>query len=623
MPHKSSSWDSPSRRDFLRTIGIGAAFVTLPRFAFAQATTAGEPITLDGGSGFARLADGTKAPAGALRIELKQRDGVWQGRIVNASGGALAVREVVVFAGAHRFGRDTKLYGESYQMLSQTAGTLGKPVGLGYDEVQHYKLKVAEGAATLRSMMMLSPAEAPRHLVAFSSCRRFSGEFRFWPDTYEIVLDTENRTLEAGEAWELEEFIHRIDPDREKLLDQLGAQIERNHPRLKFPTIPTGWCSWYYYGKALKESDILANLDAIVKDGAKLEYIQIDDGYQTAHGDWLEPNPKFFPMGIKNLCHKIKDLGFQPAIWVAPFIASPKSILLRDHPDWFVKGPDGKPLSAEAVTFRGWNDAPWYMLDATIPAVQAHLEHVFRVMRQEWGCTYFKLDANFWGAVPGSKYADPKATPVENYRRGMEAIIRGAGSDAFILGCNAPIWGSLGVVHGMRVSGDIKRSWNNFSKCARETFHRNWQHGRLWINDPDCLLASPLARSGPAPVTPNEIGFHEAAVLASGGMMLDGDDYTQLTAHELDVVHRCLPPTGVPARFATEDFGEGIADLPDGRRLIFVFNWGNSPRQHTITLDGQRKLSDFWTDADLGTHAEYALPELPAHSARVIVAKKA
>jgi alpha-galactosidase len=623
MPQKTSNWESSSRRDFLRTIGVGAALVTLPRFAFAQATTAGEPIVLDGKSGFARLSDGSIAASGVLRLELKQRDGVWQSRLVNTSSGAVAVREVVLFAGAHGFGRDTRLYGESYQMLSQTAGTLGKPVGLGYSELAHYKLKEADGAATLRSMMMLSPGAAPRHLLAFSSCRRYAGEFRFWPEKFEIVLSTEDRSLAAGEAWELEEFVHFTAGEREQLLERLGTQIERNHPRLKFPRIPTGWCSWYYYGKALKEADILANLDAIVKDGSKLEYIQIDDGYQPAHGDWLEPNPKFFPMGIKALCHKIKDLGFQPAIWVAPFIASPKSVLLRDHPDWFVKGADGKPLSADKVTFQGWNDAPWYMLDATIPDVQAHLEHVFRVMREEWGCTYFKLDANFWGAVPGSHYADAKATPIENYRRGMEAVIRGAGRDSFILGCNAPMWGSLGLVHGMRVSGDIKRTWNNFSKCARETFYRNWQHARLWINDPDCLLASPLARSGPAPVTPDEISFHEAAILASGGMMLDGDDFTKLTPKEQDVVHRCLPPTGVPARFAAEDFKEGIADLPDGRRLIFVFNWDSSPRKHTIALGSNRQLADFWTDQDLGTHSEYELPELPPHSARVIVAKKA
>ena len=28
---------------------------------------------------------------------------------------------------------------------------------------------------------------------------------------------------------------------------------------------------------------------------------------------------------------------------------------------------------------------------------------VFKTMREEWGCTYFKLDANFWGAMHGGR----------------------------------------------------------------------------------------------------------------------------------------------------------------------------------------------------------------------------
>ena len=38
----------------------------------------------------------------------------------------------------------------------------------------------------------------------------------------------------------------------------------------------------------------------------------------------------------------------------------------------------------------------------------------------------------------GGRLHDPKATRVEAYRRGMAAILRGAG-DAFVLGCNHPM----------------------------------------------------------------------------------------------------------------------------------------------------------------------------------------
>ena len=47
-----------------------------------------------------------------------------------------------------------------------------------------------------------------------------------------------------------------------------------------------------------------------------------------------------------------------------------------------MKGDDGKPLSADKVTFRGWRRGPWYALDGTNPEVQKHLETLFRKLRR-------------------------------------------------------------------------------------------------------------------------------------------------------------------------------------------------------------------------------------------------
>ena len=622
-----------SRRDFLKNLGLGAAAAAaLPRLTFAQNATTpvgSRVVDVENSEAFVRLADGSVAELKSAVLRRTWRNGLCRSTLTNRGRTPLVVKEIVLATGAHAFGADTTLYGESFQMLSQTVGTLGAPRHLAYAEKDHYKLPEVAGAATVRSLALLSPVGGARHLLAFGSCRRFAGEFRFFPAKYEAVLDGELRTLAPGASWDLEEFVHFAGADREALLDQLAARLAANHPRLAFPKIPTGWCSWYYYGKNLKEDDIIANLDAIARDrdrGINLEYIQIDDGYQPAHGDWLEANPKFFPSGIKATCQKIRDRGFQPAIWVAPFIAAPNSRLLKEHPGWFVQGDDGAPLSAEKVTFRGWNNAPWFMLDATLPEVRAHLETVFRTMREEWGVTYFKLDANFWGAVQGSSYADPAATRIENYRLGMAAVLRGAGTDSFILGCNAPMWASLGVVHGQRVTGDIKRDWTKFSRCARELFYRNWQHGRLWLNDPDCLVASKRIRSNAQPlaaVTDDEMMFHATAIVASGAMMLNGDDYTGLTPAQKEIVRRALPPTNHPARFANEDFREGRAELSDGRTLLFIFNWEDTPRGHTVKLPATMTLKDFWTDENLGTKASLEFASLPPHSARLIVGTRA
>src|SRR5205814_9203873 len=169
------------------------------------------------------------------------------------------------------------------------------------------------------------------------------------------------------------------------------------------------------------------------------------------------------------------------------------------------------------------------------PGAQVYLEQVFRMMREEWGCHYFKLDALTWGALHGGYRSDLSATRIEAYRRGMQAVLRGAGSDSFLVGCNAPLWPSLGAVHAMRVTGDIARNWRTIASVAHQCFWRNWQHNRLWINDPDCIVlggaGSEVVEQGEtriSPLTRDELFVHASAIYASGGMVLSGDNVEDL-----------------------------------------------------------------------------------------------
>mgnify|MGYP000350492368 CR=1 FL=1 len=54
-------------------------------------------------------------------------------------------------------------------------------------------------------------------------------------------------------------------------------------------------------------------------------------------GDWLDTGPGFGGKPVQDILREIKSRGREPAIWVAPFVASPDSKVLREHPDWFVK----------------------------------------------------------------------------------------------------------------------------------------------------------------------------------------------------------------------------------------------------------------------------------------------
>lgn len=542
-------------------------------------------------------------------------DRIWNGpvcrsRITNHGAVPVRITEVVLFHIPHSLPPETGLYGEGFTMLSQTAGTLAKPVSIGgYEDAKHYRIPQPPDATTVYELLLLTPPDTKTALFGFTSCRRFVGRFYLRPESIDVVVDTEGLELAAGESWELEEFTVATGSDRSQLLAAFGKQISANHPRLPFDPVPTGWCSWYCFGPAVTATAVVNNLEAIAANQLPLKYIQIDDGYQAAMGDWLDTG-KAFQGGIKDVLNTIRDARFEPAIWVGPFIAEENSRVFKEHPEWFIKDDAGQPLRSDKVTFGGWRCGPWYALDGTHPEAQRHLENVFRTMRQEWGCTYFKLDANFWGAMHGGKFHDPKATRVDAYRRGMEAVLRGAG-DAFILGCNHPLWPSLGLIHGARSSNDTSRSWESFSNTARETFYRNWQNGLLWWNDPDCILLS-----GNLPEDP--FRFHAAAIYASGGMLLSGDNLARVTPDRAQMLRRLLPPTRVPAAFQDATFRIGTIDLGD-KTVLCLFNWENQPQTLTVPLPHPGRIRDFWTGKKLGKFKDtYTAANMPPHSAQLL-----
>jgi alpha-galactosidase len=235
-------------------------------------------------------------------------------------------------------------------------------------------------------------------------------------------------------------------------------------------------------------------------------------------------------------------------------------------------------------------------------------------MRREWGCTYFKLDANFWGAIHGGQFHDLGATRVEAYRRGMQAILRGA-EDAFVLGCNHPIWPSLGLIHGSRSSNDIKRSWDRFETTARQNLSRNWQNGKLWWNDPDVVVLT-------GDLTEDEFRFHATTIYATGGMLLSGDDLTRINSEKLAMLRKLQPPTGQAARFDDPSFRVGRIRLA-GREVVCLLNWTDAAQSISFRLSQPARVIDFWSDESLGRQQGlFSINEMPRHSGRLLVCEE-
>ena len=598
-----------TRRELLQLVASAPAIAFSARFAEAWQQTGLDAAAFTRAPWSATLPDGTRAPA-TVQLTRTWNNERCQSAIVNKGAAPIALKEVTLFALAHTLPSETPLYGEGFQMLSQTGGTVGSIIDLGnYTDVKHYRMPEPPGIRVVYNLLTLATPNA-HQVLAFTSCGRFSGQFRLRPGAIDVVLDLEGRSLNPGESWPLEEFAFFTGHDREALLASLAARLSHHHRPLAFATPPSGWCSWYCFGPKVTAKQVLDNLDVIARDIPGLRYIQIDDGYQPAMGDWLETGNAFGGQ-VQTVLKQIRDRGFEPAIWVAPFIAEADSNLFKQHPEWFVKDDAGQPLRADRVTFGGWRRGPWYALDGTHPDAQAHLERVFTIMRNEWGCTYFKLDANFWGAIHGGHFHDRRATRIEAYRRGMAAVLRGS-RDAFILGCNHPIWPSIGVIHGSRSSHDIRRDWKRFSDTARQNLSRNWQNGRLWWNDPDAIVLT-------GELSEEEYRFHATVMYASGGMILSGDDLTTITPPRLAMLKKLQPPTAKAARFADVRMEIGEVELDQRRRAYCLLNWADQPRDLSIALTRESRVRELWSDEDLGLKSGRLSIAMPPRSGKVLI----
>ena len=259
-------------------------------------------------------------------------------------------------------------------------------------------------------------------------------------------------------------------------------------------------------------------------------------------------------------------------------------------------------------------------MDGTNPEAQAWLERVFRTYRKKYGIRYFKLDANYWGAIHGGHHHDSNATRIEAYRRGMAAVIRGAGPGAIILGCNAPVWPSLGLVNVMRTSMDINRTFNSQKNIARENFMRGWQNGRLWVLYSDCLMIAGEFEKKKLPPTPEMRIFRASVIHASGGMMISGDRTDQLNDPDsAAIMRKQLPVTGVSAAFDDFTFSHGVSQV-GAKRYHYLFNWTDQPADRSFDVGAAASCTDFWTGQDLGRQTGMLkLPPLPPRSARIIV----
>ena len=158
----------------------------------------------------------------------------------------------------------------------------------------------------------------------------------------------------------------------------------------------TGWTSWYNYYEHVTEEIVRANLHEFKSRNIPIDYMQIDDGWQQAVGDWLLVNDSFLS-GLTSLAREIREAGYTPGLWRTPFAAEESSQVCTYHADWIVSDKKGGFVKA------GYNPDHWsgmfYSLNIDLPEVREYLREAFRTNRDNWGFGLVKLDFLYAAAV--------------------------------------------------------------------------------------------------------------------------------------------------------------------------------------------------------------------------------
>ena len=419
-----------------------------------------------------------------------------------------------------------------------------------------------------------------------------------------------------------------------------------------------GWCSWYHYHQNITAENLRANLEtaAAQREELPLELFQIDDGFQTLVGDWFQFRPSF-PDGVAPLAKEIRQAGFMPGLWLAPFILQRSSKTAKTHPEWLLKDHHGRPVNAGFV----WHNLT-FALDITHPEALAYAVKTVRTAVHDWGFDFIKLDFLYAGALAGSHHT-PGSTRAQVLRRGLQALREAAGDRTIILGCGCPLGPAIGLMDAMRIGPDVDQHWEpsvgpvlklsrslnhaifspeTIIPSARNALHniltRMPIHQRWWVNDPDCLLVRDTSK-----LTLPEVQALATAIFLSGGQFLLSDDLTALTPERLRIAQTMLPL--LPCAASAEDWFETSTpqrlrmdlDGPVGTwRLLAFFNWENvatyqelkiGPIEIASAEQGLSVVRDFWTGEIIADDLESNLQtptriQIPPHGVRLFAVRQ-
>lgn len=299
-----------------------------------------------------------------------------------------------------------------------------------------------------------------------------------------IIKDIEGKKLYAGHTYELM-HIDMSQGNEASVVKSLFVAKPYNKI--------SGWTSWYNYYTNINYDILKENLDNIIEAKLPYEVFQIDDGYQTAVGDWLSLKGSFEnDNGLKKLVDSTHVANMKAGLWLAPFVAEKKSKLYIEHKEWFVKG-------GHKYQKAGWNpgwSGNFYTLDIYNKDVIKYLKKVFDHVKNIWGFDFVKLDFLYAIAI----------MPYNNKSRGEimsdgAKLLRTLCGDMEILGCGVPLASCENIFDYCRIGSDVGPYFEDSKlkklhyrervstyNSLKSTIGRSMLNGSYFVNDPDVFI---------------------------------------------------------------------------------------------------------------------------------------
>ena len=294
-----------------------------------------------------------------------------------------------------------------------------------------------------------------------------------------LLSDVEGKKLKKGESFVVFDFMTDNSAD-----DGQREYFSRLTPKSTQKLF--GYTSWYNHYQDIDENKINTALE---NADERFDLFQIDDGFETFVGDWLNIDESKFPHGLKPVVDKIHEKGMLAGIWLAPFAAEKNSELVKTHPELIAKDDSGAFIPA------GSNWSGFYPLDINNPYA---VEYVRKILRfyVNLGFDFFKLD--FLYATNLKPIAGKTRSETAEF---AYSVLCEELKGKTILGCGATLSNGFEKFDFMRIGPDVSLKFDDvwFMKfmhseristktTLQNTIYRSAMDGKAFLNDPDVIL---------------------------------------------------------------------------------------------------------------------------------------